>query len=141
MIMVFSMSLSSCTISRGVKDYQSAIILSSGDIQVKSALLHVASIVGVIADDMSRDTAVEYMAAHNLALDMNKEIKWSNEIEGSHGDIAIFPSLLASKYPEMQCIRYLSTIWIIGHGRVISGDSCRSEGGSWIVVLDEEYLS
>lgn len=64
---------------------------------------------------------------------MTKGRKPTFESEGTgvNGTVEVGPSPLTALYPDMECRRYSSVVWVVGQGQMVEGDACRGANGPW----------
>lgn len=90
-----------------------------------------AQFIGGAADGMDEEARNDYLAAQTSALDEGTKATFRSEGMGVNGTVEVGPSSLTSLYPNMECRRYSSVVWVVGNGQRIDGDACRSSNGSW----------
>ena len=90
-----------------------------------------AQFIGGAADRMDEQARNDYLAAQMSALDDGTKATFKSEDMGVNGTVEVGPSPLTALYPDMECRRYSSVVWVVGHGQMVEGDACRGANGPW----------
>ena len=90
-----------------------------------------AQFIGGAADRMDEQARNDYLAAQMSALDDGTKATFKSEGMGVNGTVEVGPSPLTALYPDMECRRYSSVVWVVGHGQMVEGDACRGANGPW----------
>lgn len=105
--------------------------VTTGAVAVQSSNSPAEGFLGEMADKMDDVARTDYLAAQNEALDAGGKVSFLNKTMGAQGSVMSGPSALASLYPDLECRRYSSVVWVLGQGKLVEGDACRQDDGPW----------
>jgi surface antigen len=93
-----------------------------------------AQFIGEAASRMDEQSRNNYLAAQMTALNGGKKETFESESMGVNGSVEVGPSSLKALYPDMECRRYSTVVWVVGQGQMVEGDACRGANGPWQVM-------
>lgn len=106
---------------------------------VAPTALRAESFLGPAAEKMDEQARTDFLKAQQSVLEHGGMVTWQNASIGAHGTTTVKPeSPTGEAYPSLTCKGFASTVWVLGNGRMVTGDACRQMDGTWLAMSRED---